>query len=76
MVLIMMIFMVESVMGLLAYVYQDMIEGDLTNSLEQTFIHKYEEDNEVTEAVDKVQQQVRAFSNSVFYAFFSSSAVE
>ena len=61
MVLIMMIFMVESVMGLLAYVYQDMIEGDLSNSLEQTFIHKYEEDNEVTEAVDKVQQQVRGF---------------
>ena len=62
MILIVMIFMVESVTGLLSYVYQDMIEEDLSNSLEKTFIQLYDEDREVTKAVDQIQQEVQVFS--------------
>ena len=58
MILIVMIFMVESVMGLLSYVYQDLIEEDLNNSLENIFIQLYNEDVKVTKAVDQIQQEV------------------
>ena len=58
MILIVMIFMVESVMGLLSCVYQDLIEEDLNNSPEHIFIQLYDEDVKVTKAVDQIQQEV------------------
>ena len=58
MVLIVMVFMFESVIGLLSYVYQEQIERDISENLMDTFIHRYGSDKQVTEAVDSVQQQV------------------
>ena len=67
MVLIMLIFMVESVMALLSYVYQDLVESDLNNNLQDIFIKRYDVDREVTEAVDKVQQEVEYFSYLILF---------
>ena len=67
MVLIMVIFMVESVMALLSYVYQDLVESDLNNNLQDIFIKRYDVDREVTEAVDKVQQEVEYFSDLILF---------
>ena len=67
MVLIMLIFMVESVMALLSYVYQDLVESDLNNNLQDIFIKRYDVDREVTEAVDKVQQEVEYFSDLILF---------
>ena len=58
MVLIVMVFMFESVIGLLSYVYQEQIERDISENLMDTFIHRYGSDKQVTEAVDIVQQQL------------------
>jgi len=59
MVLIVMVFMFESVIGLLSYVYQEQIERDISENLMDTFIHRYGSDKQVTEAVDTVQQQFK-----------------
>jgi len=63
-ILLVLVFMFESVIGLLAYVYQEQLEPDLTSSLGQTFILQYEGGG----AVDRVQEQhqccgVQSFSD-------------
>ena len=40
-VLIVMLFMMESVIGLLSYVYQEQVSSDLGDSLEDIFIQRY-----------------------------------
>ena len=57
-ILLVMIFMFESVIGLLAYVYQEQIDTDLQDSLRDTFIDTYSLDIENTHAVDKIQTKV------------------
>jgi len=52
-ILLVLVFMFESVIGLLAYVYQEQLEPDLTSSLGQTFILQYDGGG----AVDRVQEQ-------------------
>ena len=67
-----MLFMMESVIGLLSYVYQEQVARDLGDSLEDIFIHRYDDDRDVSEAVDEVQQQVRNLTNFPFAIFFTS----
>ena len=82
MVLIVMLFMMESVIGLLSYAYQEQVARDLSDSLEDIFIHRYDDDRDVSEAVDEVQQQVGHFDNPCifnslkFLCFCSLSVVE
>ena len=57
-ILLVIIFIFESVIGLLSYVYQEQIDEDLEDSLKDTFILHYTLDNDSTEAVDKIQSQV------------------
>ena len=64
-----MLFMMESVIGLLSYVYQEQVARDLGDSLEDIFIHRYDDDRDVSEAVDEVQQQVGFITNSLLFAF-------
>ena len=77
-----MLFMMESVIGLLSYAYQEQVARDLSDSLEDIFIHRYDDDRDVSEAVDEVQQQVGnltdcLFSNFLLHCSFCSlSAVE
>eukprot|EP00092_Neocalanus_flemingeri_P039712 GFUD01043246.1.p1 GENE.GFUD01043246.1~~GFUD01043246.1.p1 ORF type:complete len:280 (+),score=76.70 GFUD01043246.1:88-927(+) len=56
-VLIVLVFMVESVIGLMSYVYQEQIGRDLSDKLVDTFILRYDTDKHVMQAVDRVQQQ-------------------
>ena len=71
-VLIVMLFMMESIIGLLSYVYQEQVARDLGDSLEDIFIHRYDDDRDVSEAVDEVQQQVGNLTNFPFAIFFTS----
>ena len=57
-ILLVIIFMFESVIGLLSYVYQEQIDNDLQDSLRDTFILSYGLVMENTEAVDKIQTKV------------------
>jgi len=52
-ILLVLVFMFESVIGLLAYVYQEQLEPDLSSSLVATFILGYREGG----AVDRLQEQ-------------------
>ena len=60
-ILLVIIFMFESVIGLLSYVYQEQIDTDLQDSLRDTFITTYSLDMENTQAVDKIQTKVIIF---------------
>ena len=51
--------MFESIIGLLAYVYQEQIDKDLDKYLNTTFIQQYGIDMERTQAVDRIQTEVR-----------------
>lgn len=55
-VLLVLVFMFESISGLLAYVYQEQIDEDLNSHLALTFIKEYGQDRGVTYAVDRIQK--------------------
>jgi len=61
-ILLVLVFMFESVIGLLAYVYQDQLEPDLISTLGETFINDYKEGS----AVDRVQEQYTCCGVSSF----------
>lgn len=65
-ILLVIVFMFESVIGLLSYVYQDQIEPDLTNNLASTFIGTYGLIEENTRAVDRIQEQYDCCGSSSF----------
>jgi len=56
-ILLVIVFMFESCIGLIAYVYQDQLSLELTSNLGSTFIQTYGEHIENTKAIDKIQQQ-------------------
>jgi len=56
-ILLVTIFIFQSVIGLLSYVYQEQVDADLDHSLKDTFIFTYSLDRHNTEAVDKIQAQ-------------------
>lgn len=56
-ILLVLVFMFESVIGLLAYVYQEQLEPDLERSLGSTFILGYSDSGLEGSPVDRVQQQ-------------------
>ena len=57
-ILLVIIFMFESVIGLLSYGYQEQIDTDLQDSLMDIFINTYSLDMENTQAVDNIQTKV------------------
>jgi len=71
-ILLVIIFIFESVIGLLSYVYQEQIDQDLEDSLSDTFILTYSLDRDNTEAVDKIQAQYSCCGSSG-YSDWSSS---
>jgi len=56
-VLLVLVFLFESITGLLAYVYQEQIEKDLNQHLAQSFIQGYGEERDITNAVDRIQRE-------------------
>lgn len=63
-ILLVIIFIFESVIGLLSYVYQEQIDSDLEDSLKETFILTYNSNKENTEAVDRIQSQYSCCGSS------------
>ena len=74
----MVVFISESVIGLLSYVYQDRLGPDLEATLTQSFISSYGLDHDRTLAADNIQLKVRtscSFCNDmVVYLCFVSLA--
>jgi len=54
--LLLVIFLLEAVAGILAYIYSEQIERELNQSLKQTLTSKYGEDRSVTQAADLLHQ--------------------
>lgn len=54
-ILLVVIFIVESIIGLFSYVYQDQLEADLKENLLSNFVHPYSLYNDETAAVDHIQ---------------------
>jgi len=71
-ILLVIVFMFESVIGLLSYVYQDQLERDLQNTLQDTFILTYSLDEENTKAVDKIQTKYSCCGSSGFSDWLDS----
>eukprot|EP00092_Neocalanus_flemingeri_P015485 GFUD01016762.1.p1 GENE.GFUD01016762.1~~GFUD01016762.1.p1 ORF type:complete len:274 (-),score=82.19 GFUD01016762.1:120-941(-) len=71
-ILLVIVFMFESVIGLLSYVYQDQIDNDLQASLKDTFILTYSLDMENTRAVDKIQTKHSCCGSSGFSDWLDS----
>ena len=66
-ILLVTIFIFQSVIGLLSYVYQEQVDADLEHSLKDNFILTYSLDRHNTEAVDKIQAQVVNIDSSLFW---------
>ena len=54
----MVVFIAESVIGLLSYVYQDRLGPDLEQTLTQSFVSSYGLDHDRTLAADNIQLKV------------------
>ena len=52
------VFIAESVIGLLSYVYQDRLGPDLEQTLTQSFVSSYGLDHDRTLAADNIQLKV------------------
>ncbi|RXG67867.1 hypothetical protein Avbf_04072 [Armadillidium vulgare] len=55
---LLLVFLLEAIGGIMAYVYEEQVMTDLTDSLSTTFNGKYGEDEAVSEAVDAIQTKV------------------
>lgn len=65
-ILLVLVFMFESITGLLAYVYQEQIDQDLNDHLFESFIQGYGGDKEVTQSVDAIQRQFACCGSDSF----------
>jgi CD151 antigen len=55
---LLLIFLLEAMVGILAYIYEGHVQNELSVSLNETFINGYHADPEVTRAVDQLQHDV------------------
>ncbi|KAJ8247457.1 hypothetical protein GJAV_G00246660 [Gymnothorax javanicus] len=60
-VLLLCIFLLEILAGVLAYIYYQQLNEELKQNLRETMVQKYQQENEnqVTQAVDKLQQEFK-----------------
>ncbi|XP_023330928.1 LOW QUALITY PROTEIN: CD151 antigen-like, partial [Eurytemora carolleeae] len=65
-ILLVLVFMFESITGLLAYVYQEQIKSDLSAHLFNTFIQEYGVKKEVTYSVDRIQREFSCCGSNSF----------
>lgn len=56
--LLLLIFLMEAMVGLLSYVYEEQVEADLELNLNNTFLTSYMVDNDKTAAIDFLQEKV------------------
>jgi len=65
-ILLVIIFMIQSVIGLLAYVYQDQVDNELQENLHDNFISTYGVHEENTLAVDRIQSKYSCCGSITF----------
>lgn len=56
--LLLLIFLMEAMVGLLSYVYEEQVEADLELNLNNTFLTSYMVDSDKTAAIDFLQEKV------------------
>lgn len=56
---LLLIFLLEAVVGVLAYMYEAALQGELTRSLNQTMLSNYKIDSAMTVAIDDMQQSFK-----------------
>uniref|UniRef100_T1I7E1 Uncharacterized protein n=1 Tax=Rhodnius prolixus TaxID=13249 RepID=T1I7E1_RHOPR len=66
MFLLLLIFLVELMIGILAYVYRNQLEVDLKYNLDNTFIQKYGISLSETLSIDKMQQEYKCCGATSF----------
>ncbi|XP_049862269.1 CD151 antigen-like [Schistocerca gregaria] len=57
--LLLLIFLLEAMVGVLAYVYESRVHDELSANLNSTFIQSYNVDTDKTAAIDQMQQQFK-----------------
>lgn len=57
--LLLLIFLLEAMVGVLAYVYESRVQDELSVNLNNTFIQSYNVDMDKTAAIDQMQQQFK-----------------
>ena len=63
--LLLMVFLMEGVAGILAYVYEEQVMDELSYSMLDTFSLRYHVDDTATTAIDKMQIEVSIKSVSI-----------
>lgn len=66
-ILLTVVFMFESIIGLLAYVYQEQIDSDLNMYLNKTFVQQYGKDPDTTIAIDRIQRELSCCGAVSYY---------
>merc|ERR1719219_3348124 len=72
-ILLVVVFISESVIGLLSYVYQDRLGPDLEDTLTQSFISSYGLDHDKTLAADNIQLKLQCCGSESYLDWRSSS---
>lgn len=57
--MLLLIFLMEAMVGILAYVYKDQVQTELELNLNKTFLEYYKIDRVKTEAIDNMQQEFK-----------------
>lgn len=65
--MLLLVFLMEAMVGILAYVYKDQVHTELEMNLNNTFLENYKIDPVKTEAIDDMQQEVKL---SIFFALY------
>lgn len=58
MFLLLFIFLLEAMVGVLAYIYEEQVESELQLNLNSTFLDNYKIDMDKTKAIDDMQLEV------------------
>lgn len=60
----MIVFLLEAIVGSLAYVYESQVKSELNETLNDTFLQNYAIDFKQTNAIDHMQQTVWKYFNN------------
>lgn len=61
------VFLLEAVIGGLAFVYENHIGEELSQTLNETFVNGYGIDQRQTAAIDRMQQEVNTTDFPIYY---------
>ncbi|KAJ8299744.1 hypothetical protein KUTeg_023804 [Tegillarca granosa] len=72
-VFLLVIFLVEAIVGVLAYMYEGTIREDLSRNLNTTMMENYKYNEKITTAVDSIQSQFHCCGAYTFEDWQNSS---